>query len=773
MTVDGTRSLADTERVGRLIGAMTLLEKLSFVHGSLDPESRGQAGYIPGAPRLGIPPLRLADGPAGIHVRDSATALPAPVMLASAFDDDLAAEYGQVLGREARALGQHVVLSPMVNLIRTPFGGRNFETFSEDPVQSARVAVRQIVGIQSEGAMATVKHLAMNNQEHERQTLDVRVDEAVLRELELVPFEAAVQAGVATVMGAYNKVNGVYSCENADLLNSILRDEWGFRGWVMSDWRATHSTEAIAAGLDQEMPSGVYFDDPLARAIRAGDVAESVLDTSVARILGQMVRFGMLDRCSDAHDEVLTSFEVTMGDELALRVAERGAVLLHNEHETLPLSRDLRRIAVIGFPAVSPVIGGAGSSQVHARDTASPLDELRRHAPDTEFVHRAGIDFESAPIPITALDPALPEDGMVLGYAEAAEFRAKLAIDVEGFYQFIVRAPQSISLLTIDGVNVLRGARNGQARGGVHLTKGDHTFALSLTAIRSADLVVVEWVRPEGQQAALDAAVEAAAAADATIVFAFDVVTEGWDRPDLDLPFRQNELISAVAEVGKSTTVILHTGSGVSMPWLDAVHAVLEMYFPGQNGGRAVARLLYGDVNPSGKLTQTFPASVSTTPVAGDLSSYPGVDSVLTHREGADMGYRWYRRSGTRSLFPFGHGLSYTRFALGDLRVRRRNDVMHATVDVANAGKRAGTEVVQLYAELVEHDGTSSPPVLADYVRVALFPGQSTTIDLAVEARVLRSWDSQINGWGADRAIRRLHVGTSSERLDLRTEPLD
>lgn len=727
-------------RVETLLAEMTLDEKLSFVHGRIDPNSRGQAGYIPGVPRLGIPELRLTDGPAGIHVAAEATALPAPVMLASAFDDDLAYEYGRLLGREGREHEQHVLLSPMTNLIRTPFGGRNFETFSEDPVQSARLVARQIAGIQDEGLMATVKHFAINNQEKDRQVLDVRVDERTLREAEFLPFQAAVDAGVAAVMGAYNKVNGTYACENPELLNRVLRDEWGFDGWVMSDWRATHSTEAIVHGLDQEMPLGVYFDEPLREAIRAGDVPEGALDESVRRILGQMSRFGLLDSVTRPVPADNSSSRA-----LAQHVAERGAVLLRNENGSLPLSDDGRRVAVIGGPAVNPVVGGSGSSQVHARAITSPLEELRRRAPETTFDYYPGLDFDALPVPVEVLQPPIPASGISLGYAEAKTFTGTLTVTDAGFHQFVVRAAQSIALLTVGDTVVLRGARDGGARGGIHLEAGEHSFSLELLAIRSTDEVVVEWVTPTRRDDLVAQAVSAAAAADAVLLFAFDWVTEGWDRPSLSLPFEQDFLIDAVSQANPNTTVILYSGSGITMPWIENVRSILQMYFPGEAGSAALTRILYGDVDPGGRLTQTFPRSEAEHPVAGNVHAYPGVDRVLTHSEGVDIGYRWYDRTNTRALFPFGHGLSYSQWEMSAVIAARGDRGIEVEVDVRNTGQRPGTAVPQVYVERL--DAQHRTKHLAAYATSEVPAGGNRVLRMAVDQRALREWDAAATGW--------------------------
>ncbi|MGW2992994.1 glycoside hydrolase family 3 protein [Streptomyces sp. NPDC001193] len=349
-------------RIDALLERLTLQEKTALLHGGPDPAPLGQAGYVPGVPRLGIPPLRLADGPAGVRVARPATALPAPVMLASAFDPALAREYGRVIGREGRALGQDVLLSPMANLIRTPYAGRNFETFAEDPRLTADLVAEVVRGIQDEGLIATVKHFALNNQEQGRDTVDAIAAEQTLHETELRGFEAAVAAGAGAVMGAYNKVNGTYACENKPLLDELLRGSWGFGGWVMSDWNAAHSTvAAIGAGLDMEMPGGTHFGAPLQQAVRGGTVHEDTVDLSVRRILATMDRFGLLA----ARPPARPARDAAAGARVARKVAAAGAVLLRNEHATLPLTGDsARSIAVIGPTGqVNFVSGGLAAAR--------------------------------------------------------------------------------------------------------------------------------------------------------------------------------------------------------------------------------------------------------------------------------------------------------------------------------------------------------------------------------------------------------------------------
>jgi beta-glucosidase len=367
-------SARDAEAIADgLVSHMTLPEKIAMLHGDRDPENLGQAGYLPGVPRLGIPALRLSDGPAGVRTGRPATALPAPVALAATFSPDLARRYGQTIGQDGRTFRQDVMLAPMVNIVRAPQAGRNFETLGEDPLVASRLVAAEIEGIQSEGLMATVKHFAENNQENARQSVSADVDARTMHEIELPGFEAAVKAHVAGVMASYNKVNGTYASENVVLESDILRGAWGFEGFVMSDWGATHSAEpALAAGLDLEMPSGPNFAK-LADGVRAGDVSEALVERAVGRILAQMARFGLLAPGRTA----LAMGTIPASSPTALEVATAGAVLLKNDKSLLPLRPDdFRSLAVIGPTGRTLLVGGGGSARVPPMPTGSGRDEL-------------------------------------------------------------------------------------------------------------------------------------------------------------------------------------------------------------------------------------------------------------------------------------------------------------------------------------------------------------------------------------------------------------
>ncbi|MET8990398.1 glycoside hydrolase family 3 C-terminal domain-containing protein [Nonomuraea wenchangensis] len=860
-------------RVDALLRELTLQEKIALLHGAADPASQGAAGYVPGVPRLGIPELRLADGPAGVRgavqaggqAGGQATALPAPVALAATFDPGLARRYGAVLGRECRALGMDVILAPMVNIVRVPQAGRNFETLGEDPVLAAALAAAEVRGIQGEGAIATVKHYAANNFENERQNVDVRVDERTLREIYLPAFEAAVAAGAGAVMAAYPRVNGRYCAENRHLLTEILRDEWRFAGWVMSDWGGTRSgVPSIEAGLDMEMPSGARFSG-LAAAVASGRLAGSVVDRSVRRILLQLDRFGLLsdprhglpDGVTGGVPDGLTGglrngltggvtggltggltggatgglphglagglagglrngpmgggrarpvFDPAAGAAAAREVALAGAVLLRNERGLLPLRRaDLADLAVIGPTAAAPLAGGGGSARVLRSGTESPFAALRRRAGGAARVGFAtGVDLDGVPVPASALSltrtrrDGAPEPVTRVDHTGAAALPAgsswtwtgTITAPATGDYDLRVQgagAPPSSGgsiTLTVDGTRIgaveallggnssLIATADGLMNAGavVRLKGGRPTrLRISATGVAGKPLEVrLAWVTPARRQEAREQAAALARGARAAVVFAFDEGTEGTDRTSLALPKEQDALIAAVAAANPRTAVVLNTGHPVLMPWLADVPAVLQMWYPGQEGADATAALLLGAACPGGKLPVTFPARAGDAPAAAP-ERYPGVAGTAVYDEGVFVGYRHYDAYGIEPLFPFGHGLSYTRFAYAGLSVRPSGDGLRVTFTLANVGRREGVEVAQVYVTPPADPPVPMPPrVLAGFARVRLAPGERRQVTVTVPGRGLRHWGGQ--GWALAAGRREVQVGSSSRDLRLRRE---
>ncbi|MFB7981330.1 glycoside hydrolase family 3 protein [Streptomyces vinaceus] len=774
-------------RIDALLERLTLDEKTALLHGGPDPAPLGQAGYVPGVPRLGIPALRLADGPAGVRVAKPATALPAPVVLASAFDPALAREYGRVIGREGRALGQDVLLSPMANLIRTPHAGRNFETFAEDPRLTADLVAEVVRGIQDEGLIATVKHFALNNQERGRDTVDVVVAEQTLHETELRGFEAAVAAGAGAVMGAYNKVNGTHACENKPLLDEVLRGRWGFGGWVMSDWDAAHSTvAAIGAGLDMEMPGGTRFGGPLRQAVRGGTVHEDTVDLAVRRILSTMDRFGLLA----ARPPARPARDAAAGARVARKVAAAGAVLLRNEHATLPLSgAAARSIAVIGPTGQVPFVSGGGSAHVVPDRAPAPLDAIRRRAGNGSTVRYAlGEDLYGRPLPAQLLTPAadLADRRVEAGRSWSHQGEFTLAADEE--WTLLVHYSGKRPGVRLDGEELFpvrqgvaeqfAGGLLGAAPDGLTvrrrtltLAAGTHRLAVFAEGGAKGQRFRLRHTTNATRAADLAEAVKAAEQAHSVVLFAYEDATEGTDRSSLGLPGGQARLIEAVAAVNPRTTVVLNTSSSTTMPWLSRTGAVLQMYYPGQEGAAATADVLFGDVDPGGRLTQTFPADERATPVGGDPLRYPGVGGRQEYGEGVHVGYRWYDAQRVAPLFPFGHGLSYTTWEYENLGVRPARDGLRVEFTVRNTGRRKGTEVAQVYVGPSAELKLDQPVrALAGYRRLTLEPGESQRVVLDIDARALSSWDPEAHAWVLGSGRREVFAGRSSRELHLKAK---
>jgi beta-glucosidase len=679
---------------------MTEQEKLALVHGVIaapwgrKPKpngSIGSAGYVSGVPRLGIPALQETDAELGVanpgDVRhgDTATAMPSDLALASTWDPELARLQGRSVGAEARAKGFNVLLGGAANLIRDPRGGRNFEYFSEDPLLTGIMAGGMIEGVQSGHIISTIKHFALNAQETDRVVLDARIDPAATRESDLLAFEIAIERGrPGSVMCAYNQVNGSYSCENDWLLNEVLKTDWGYPYFVMSDWGAVHSTVRSAmAGLDQEsgeqLDTGNFFEGPLSQAIADGIVPGARLDDMARRILTSIFAHGLADE-TDVSEPV----DFAASDRTALAIAREGTVLLRNQG-LLPLAADTRSIVVIGAHADRGVPSGGGSSQVIPRggiaakeqidenramlfDPGSPLEAIRRQFP------RARVDFDDGSVP-----------------ARAAE---------------------------------------------------------------------------------------AAAKADAVILFVDQWMTESADARSLQLPRGQDSLVKAVTRANPRTVVVLETGGPVLMPWLEQTAAVVEAWYPGQKGGEAIAAILSGAANPSGRLPVTFPTSGDQLPhpkIQGDPNGAPsgpvgrggryGAMFSATYNEGAAVGYKWFFAQGEQPLFPFGFGLSYTSFALSDLTVNVSGRTVTVSATVRNSGERAGTATPQFY--LTGPEGADILLRLVGWDRVDLNPGEERQVAISIDPRLLATFDEGARRWRIQPGGYELAAGFDSQRREL------
>src|ERR1017187_8979325 len=611
-----------TARARQLVARMTLDEKIAQVHGIKDAT---HFRFVPGVPRLGIPELRVTNGPAGVGPggagsQKPATAWPAPIALAASWDPKLARTYGRLAADEARSLGSNLLESPDINIARIQQGGRVFESYGEDPYLASRLAVANIEGIQSTGMIANVKHYVANNQETDRGSINEIIDERTLREIYMPAFEASVkEAHVASLMCAYPHINGLYNCENEPLLGDVVRKDWGFDGFITSDFGAVHSAIAsVLAGLDLELPTGIYFSGTLRKALDSGEVPIAAIDEMLVRRYAKMMEFGWF-----GPQPRPVPIPVLAHGAVARAIATQSMVLLKNDGGLLPLDREtVQSVALLGPYAVRQMTGGGGSSHV---------------------------------IPFYSVAP-------------------------------------------YDGVNAAL----------ISQTK--------LTVLDGNDI---------------DAAVEAARKASIVIVMVGDDEQEGRDH-SIELPPAQNLLVEAVSKVNPKTIVVLKTGSAVLMPWLQDVSAVIEAWYPGEEDGNAVADILFGKVDPSGKLPVTFPRRIEDT-LAAHPDQYPGDGRTVRYSEGINVGYRAISAHGVTPLFPFGYGLSYTAFQFSDLKValQRGRAVATASFHVTNTGKRAGAEVAQLYLGFPPIAAGDEPPLkLKAFRKVTLKPGETQIVEL-------------------------------------------
>ncbi|MEO8018888.1 MAG: beta-glucosidase [Pseudomonadota bacterium] len=646
------------------------------------PEARaGSAGYVPGIPRLGIPPQWETDAGIGVATQGGAsskrerTALPSGLATAASWDPLVAREGGRMIGAEARASGFNVMLAGGVNLVREPRNGRNFEYAGEDPLLAGVIVGAQIAGIESNHIISTVKHFALNDQETDRNSLNVLIDRAQARMSDLLAFQIAIeQSNPGSVMCSYNKVWGEHSCESAFLLTDVLRRDWGWNGYVMSDWGATHSTaKAALAGLDQE--SGYPFDDQpyfgelLRKAVEGGSLSETRLTEMARRILRTMFAKGVVD-----YPVELGPIDMKAHAEISRAGAEQGAVLLKNTKSTLPLS-PMGRIAVIGGYADKGVLAGGGSSLVY-------------------------------PVGGNAVPGLKPTvwPGPIMYYPSSP----------------------------------LRAIGSLMPRAQVQFATGEDRAA----------------------------AVKLAAASDVAVVFATQWSGESLDNP-LNLPDEQDALIAAVAKANPRTVVVLETGGPVFMPWLGQVAAVLQAWYPGTSGGEAIAKLLTGEVNPSGRLPVTFPADESQFARPALTEDAQGKKSLDVHyTEGATVGYKWFDAKKLKPLFPFGFGLSYTTFKYANLQARLDGPDLVVKFEVRNTGERAGKDVPQVY---VSAGGWEAPKRLAGWRKVDLEPGKSQVVELRVDPRLLGVFNEADNAWRIAPGACQVLLGGSAADAALQT----
>jgi beta-glucosidase len=691
------KSLSAEARTALLLKEMTQEEKFTLVRGypgfsfmnmTAPKEAVGSAGYVPGVPRLGISALQETDASLGIanpgkvRPNDFATPLPSSLATAASFNRNGAYEGGAMIGQEAWRQGFNVLLAGGVNLARDPRNGRNFEYLGEDPLLAGTLGGESIRGIQDQHVISTIKHYAVNDQETMRNWANSVIAEGALRESDLLAFELAIEQGKpGSVMCSYNLINGAYGCGNKHLLTDVLKTDWKWPGFVMSDWGAVHDVSYANAGLDQQSAANFdvkpFFGDPLKAELAKGNFTEARLDDMAGRILHAMFQVGVFE-----NPPVRSTIDFKANGDVAQRIAEQGIVLLKNDGGILPMAASAKRIAIIGGYAANGVMSGAGSSQVIPQGNYLSVP-----------VGGAGMAFMNTMV----IHPSSPM--------------------------------QAIKAL----------APNAEVR----FDDGRYTASAEKLA---------KW-------------------ADVVIVFGVKWTTEAADMPDLTLPDRQDALIDAVATANRKTVVVLETGGPVLMPWLNKVGAVMEAWFPGGRGGEAIANVLFGKVNPSGRLPITFPKDIAQNP----RPVIPGIDMPepplffsgppqvkpfdVVYSEGSDVGYRWFARKGLKPLFPFGYGLSYTKFDYANLKVEG-GKTLTVSFDVTNTGPVAGADVPQVYLTATPQGERQR---LIGFSRVELKPGQTEHVSVTADPRLLADFDTAAHGWRVKPGLFKVAVSRSAE----------
>lgn len=791
------------ERVEDLLKRMTIEEKITLIGGN---EFSTRA-----LPRLGIPEMKMTDGPHGARW-GKACAFPSSVCMAATWDPDLIRRLGQALAQEVHGKGRHVILGPCVNIHRLPLGGRNWESFGEDPWLASRMAVAYVRGVQSESVVATIKHFACNSQEALRTEVDIVVDKRALNEIYFPAFKAAVQEGGAwAVMSAYNKLNGFWCSENPYLLTDVLKKNWGFTGIVMSDWGAVHSAAPTAnAGLDLEMPKGDHLNQNLVAEIRAGKVKEALIDDKVRRLLRVMFTIGLFDAEVREESSLVNN---AAHRQVARDVAAAGVVLLKNRDTVLPFDRSrIRSIAVIGPNAAAARVLGGGSGSMEPAGGVSPLDAIRRLVGDSVVVkYEEGCVFGHGITPIegkyfkppvgrgeksgllgeyfanghlsgepalTRVDPGinfrwgkeapdvtLPKDNF------SVRWTGRLVPPYSGSYRIGATSDDGIKV-TLDGKVIIDNFRDHAEElrtADVQLQAG-RSYAIEVEYFdHGADATaLLGWRIGKVADDMRRQAVAAARSCDAAVVFAglsAEIEGEGSDRPDLALPPGQDELIAAVAQANPRTVVVINNGGAILMgAWLDRVGALVEAWYPGQEGSDAIADILFGLVNPSGKL----PVSLITGWDACWVGKNYGRDQrEARYEEGIFVGYRWLDAKQVAPHFPFGHGLSYTTFAYSNLKIEPQGEQVNVTFDLENTGSRAGAEVAQVYVA----DDTASVPrpprELKAFQKVFLQPGEKKTVTLTLDRRAFAFYDEGRDTWRVEPGAFHIQVGASSRDLRL------
>lgn len=799
------------KKIKELVEQMTLEEKASMLAGATHWTT------VP-IERLGIPSIKVTDGPIGARGAQarggpSSACFPAGIALAATWNTELVRRVGMALGEEVKTKGAHILLAPTVNIHRSPLNGRNFECYSEDPYLSGRMATAYINGVQSQGVGACIKHFVCNDSEFERLTISSEVNERALREIYLPPFRMAIrEAKPWAVMSAYNKINGVYASENSYTLIDILKGEWGFDGIVMSDWFGTNSVNIANGGLDLEMPGPArWMGDKVLKAVGAGEVSEDVIDDKVRRLLHTIARAGAFE-----HPELQPERAVDKPEHrrLAREVAGEAIVLLKNTAGILPLdSEKLNSLAVIGANARWAQILGGGSAHVTPHYVVTPYDGIVNKVGDAKVGYEIGCTVHKMlplinPNQLEASD--VSQKGLTVQYfdncdlsgdpvhtevtdrteliwfgesapnVDPARFSVRLTgtftASETGAYTFGLTSV-GLSRLFIDEQELIDNRTapvpDTEKVAQVEMTAGE-SYRLNVEYVWEGE---PRWRRlrlgclPPISPDPIRDAVTLAAKSDVAILFAGltdEWESEGHDRNDMELRGDQVELIEKVAAANPNTVVVLNTGSPVTMNWLEKVAAVVQIWYPGQEAGNAIADVLFGDVNPSGKLPQTFPKRLQDNPA---YINYPGENGKVYYGEGIFVGYRYYDKKEIEPLFPFGYGLSYTTFAYSNLVFDAAEygleDEIQVSVDVENTGTRAGKEVVQLYIRDVASSLMRPEKELKAFAKVALEPGETKTVTFTLDWEALSFYDPARKQWVVEPGEFKVLVGSSSRDIHL------
>ena len=796
-------------KINDLLQQMTIEEKISMLAGT-------ELWFSTGVPRLGIPSFRMADGPNGVRgvwskMSPTAAATPVGIALGATWNPDLVEKIGNVLADEVRDKAGHILLAPTVNIHRTPIAGRNFECFSEDPYLSGMMASAYIKGLQDQGVGACIKHFVANDQEYERRSISAEVEERALREIYLEPFRIAIRKSKPwAVMSAYNKVNGVYACENDHTLLDILKGEWGFEGIVISDWFGTYDQYAPKGGLDIEMPGPARWmsQEYNMRALDDGPLTEEKINAKAYRLLNTLQKAGLLDNAT-------TQLEVANDNPKHRKVIREAAgeaiVLLKNKKKLLPLKK-VKSIAVIGpHASAASIFGGGSSSGFRPHYVISPLEGIQ---------HRAGkkIKVDYAPgchifksLPAPAPETFSTSDGRLglnLSLFNGTEFSGTPAyttvtpfVDHDWWYISVPHANQhSFSLiqegfftpkesgnhklaltsvgwskLYLDGKLLIDHSKTDDM--GHELIQeikleGGKAYSIRLEycweGTQDSRSVKIGHLPPQPKDLMRDA-IKLAKKSDVVVLVASlnnEWEAEGFDRVDMKLPGLQNELIERIAKTNKNTIVVVNTGSAVEMPWIDKVPAALQLWYNSQEQGNALADVLFGDVNPSGKLPTTFPVRLEDNPA---FINYPGENGRVHYGEGIFVGYRYYEKKKLAPLFPFGHGLSYTAFEYSNLRLSKKSidpaDTLTVKVNVKNTGKVAGKEIVQVYVH--NGDATFARPEkeLKAFAKIELKPKQKKTVTFTLDREAFWHFDTGKNAWSTESGEFQILVGGSSREI--------